>query len=42
MSDQMPDPADYGMYGLCPHLVCRGAANALSQTMHAAMKGETA
>lgn len=29
MTDQMPNPADYGMHGLCPHLVCTGAAAAM-------------
>lgn len=29
MIDHMPDPADFGMYGLAPHLVCKGAAQAM-------------
>lgn len=29
MTDQMPDPAEFGMHGLAPHLVCRGAADAM-------------
>jgi PhnB protein len=29
MTDQRPDPADFGMHGLAPHLVCKGAADAM-------------
>jgi PhnB protein len=29
LSDQIPNPADFGMHGLCPHLVCKGAADAI-------------
>jgi uncharacterized glyoxalase superfamily protein PhnB len=29
MTDYMPNPAEYGMHGLCPHLVCKGAAGAM-------------
>jgi PhnB protein len=29
MTDQIPDPAALGMHGLAPHLVCRGAADAM-------------
>jgi PhnB protein len=28
MPDQ-PDPAEFGMHGLCPHLVCKGAGEAM-------------
>ncbi len=28
MTDKI-NPADHGMHGLCPHLVCRGAADAM-------------
>jgi PhnB protein len=29
MSDEQPNPADFGMHGLCPHLVCKGAGDAM-------------
>lgn len=29
MTDHVPDPADFGMHGLAPHLVCKGAADAM-------------
>jgi PhnB protein len=29
MAAEMPNPADYGMHGLAPHLVCKGAAAAM-------------
>ena len=34
MTDQTPNtadfgPSDFGMHGLCPHLVCKGAADAM-------------
>jgi PhnB protein len=29
MSDPAPNPADFGMHGLAPHLVCKGAAAAI-------------
>jgi PhnB protein len=34
MTDQIPNPIDFGpahfgMHGLCPHLVCKGAADAM-------------
>lgn len=29
MTDQITDPAEFGMYGVAPHLVCRGAADAM-------------
>ena len=29
MTEATPNPADFGMHGLCPHLVCKGAADAM-------------
>ena len=29
MTEAAPNPADFGMHGLCPHLVCKGAADAM-------------
>jgi PhnB protein len=29
MTDDHPTPSDFGMHGLCPHLVCHGAADAM-------------
>jgi PhnB protein len=29
MADNRPNPADYGMHGLAPHLVCKGAGAAM-------------
>ncbi len=29
MAEGIVNPADYGMHGLCPHLVCKGAAAAM-------------
>jgi PhnB protein len=29
MTDDHPIPSDFGMHGLCPHLVCHGAADAM-------------
>jgi PhnB protein len=29
MTDDHPNPAAFGMHGLCPHLVCKGAADAM-------------
>jgi PhnB protein len=29
MTDNRPNPTDYGMHGLAPHLVCKGAGDAM-------------
>lgn len=29
MAHSAPNPADYGMFGLCPHLVCKDAGDAM-------------
>ncbi|MEY2926300.1 MAG: hypothetical protein RL367_777, partial [Pseudomonadota bacterium] len=29
MADPGPNPADYGMHGLCPHLICKDAGAAM-------------
>lgn len=41
MSDQPINPTEFGMHGLCPHIVCKGAGDAMDWYAKAHAAGAT-